>query len=222
MSQQAATATAPTTGLWVRRAYALAWFTVAFNSLEALAAILFGLEDGSLTLVGFGVDSLIEVASAGLVLWRLHSDLGQGQLSRQREQRATLGIGVLFLLLAGGAAIGAALRLWSHARPATGTAGLVVAAVSLSFMFALWWGKRKAAQALDSSTLEKDAACSMACIHLSVVLLIGSGLMVIAPSLWWVDAVAALCLSLLIGREGYLTVKAARSPSFSGGCGCTG
>jgi len=219
MTQQATAASAAS--IWVRRAYALAWFTIAFNLLEAGVAVSFGIEDGSLTLLGFGVDSLIEVGSAGLVLWRLQSDLGEGSISRERERRATLGIGILFVLLAVGAGAGALLRLVTGAAASTGWPGLFVAGVSLSFMFALWYGKRRAADALNSITLRKDAGCSMACIHLSFVLLAGSLLTIVSPQLWWADAIAALVLGVLIGREGVGTVRAARSPTFDGGCGCS-
>jgi divalent metal cation (Fe/Co/Zn/Cd) transporter len=88
-------------------------------------------------------------------------------------------------------------------------------------MFYLWTAKRAVARALDSSTVAKDAVCSLACIKLSGVLLAGSLLYWLSPKLWWVDSAAALALALLIGREGLETVRAARRADFSGGCGCS-
>jgi divalent metal cation (Fe/Co/Zn/Cd) transporter len=96
----------------------------------------------------------------------------------------------------------------------------VISALSLSFMVFLWRAKLRAAKALDSATVEADAACSRACIQLSAVLFAGSLAFLLAPALWWVDAAAALALALLIAREGWGMVKAARSEHFTGGCGC--
>ena len=104
--------------------------------------------------------------------------------------------------------------------PPTTVPGLVISALSLACMVFLWRAKRQAAQALDSATLEADAACSLACIQLSTVLFAGSLLFLLLPGLWWVDAAAALGLALLIGREGLGMVRAARSAAFTGGCGC--
>ncbi|MBP7618630.1 MAG: cation transporter [Geothrix sp.] len=175
----------------------------------------FGWADDSIALFGFGADSFIEVASALLVLWKL---LDHGNLARERK--ATLGIGRLFLALATGMAGGALLQLMARHHPPTTVPGLVISALSLACMVFLWRAKRQAAQALDSATLEADAACSLACIQLSAVLFAGSLLFLLLPGLWWVDAAAALGLALLIGREGLGMVRAARSAAFTGGCGC--
>ena len=206
---------------WVGRAQALAIATIAYNLVEGAVAMGFGIEEGSVSLFGFGVDSLVEVASAALVLWRFRGEeeLGEG-LDRDRERRATLGIGALFVLLAVGVGLGAAAQLIAGAHPATTVPGVVVGALSLSFMYALYRAKRAAARALDSRTVEKDAGCSLACFQLSAVLLAGSLVYWLAPSLWWADAVAAVGLALLIGREGVETIRAARRPDFDGGCGC--
>jgi divalent metal cation (Fe/Co/Zn/Cd) transporter len=84
----------------------------------------------------------------------------------------------------------------------------------------LWRAKLGAARALDSAALAADAACSRACIQLSVVLFAGSLLFLLFPALWWVDGAAALGLALLIGKEGLGMIRAARSRGFTGGCGC--
>jgi len=175
----------------------------------------FGWADDSIALFGFGADSFIEVASALVVLWKLldHGDL-------ERERKATRRIGWLFVTLAVGVTGGAILQITAHRHPPTTLPGLVIAALSLSFMFALWRAKLQAAQALDSATLEADAACSLACIQLSGVLFAGSLLFLLRPSLWWVDGAAALALALLIGWEGRAMIQAANRQDFTGGCGC--
>lgn len=206
---------------WTRRAIALAVLTVAYNLVEGLVSVGLGVSEESIALFGFGVDSFIEVASALLVLWRFRGEHGMGSApSLERERRATLGIGALFVALAAGTSFGSLAQLAAREHPATTTPGVVIAAISLSFMVFLWRAKLSTARALNSSTVEKDAACSRACIQLSVVLLAGSLAFALFPALWWVDAAAALVLAALIGREGVGTIRAARQPQFCGGCGC--
>lgn len=208
---------------WVKRALWLAWVTIAWNLLEGGVAMYFGWAEESVALFGFGVDSWIEVTSASIVLWRLRGETGQGDgPGREKERSATKAISALFASLALGVSVGAILQLSAGARPATTLPGLLVAGVSLSFMFALWAAKRRAAEALDSKTMMMDVACSMACIHLSGVLFVGSLLFLLLPQLWWADSVAALGLAVLIGREGWQGWRAAARPEFDGGCGCGG
>lgn len=202
-------------------AITLSWFTIAYNLLEGAVSVYFGVSDDSMALAGFGADSFIEVFSALIVLWRLRSEEGAGPgLSTERERAGTLGIGALFLLLALGTAASSSWQLQAGRRPDTTLPGLAISSLSLSFMFFLWRAKRKAALALDSATVAKDADCSLACIKLSAVLFSGSLLSLARPGLWWADAAAALVLALLIGQEGVAAIRAARSPDFAGGCGC--
>jgi len=200
---------------WRRKALWLSGLTIAYNLAEGLVSMAFGWADDSIALFGFGADSFIEVASALLVLWKL---LDHGSL--ERERKATLSVGWLFLLLAAGIAGGAILQIAARRHPPTSLPGLVISALSLAFMAYLWQAKLRAAKALDSATLEADATCSLACIQLSMVLFVGSLLFLLVPVLWWVDAAAALGLALLIGKEGSNMIRAARSKHFTGGCGC--
>jgi divalent metal cation (Fe/Co/Zn/Cd) transporter len=206
---------------WLAYARFLALFTVFYNLAEGLVSMGFGWADDSMALFGFGADSFIEVGSALLVLWRLRGD-DEGCASErlQRERRAALGIGSLFVLLALGTSVGALFQLISHHHPDTTVPGLLVSVLSLGFMFWLWKSKQRAAKALDSRSLEGDAACSLACIQLSTVLFAGSLAFLVAPALWWVDAGAALLLSDFIAREGLATIRGALKQDFTGGCGC--
>lgn len=204
----------------IGRAIALSWFTIAYNLLEGAVSVYFGLSDDSMALAGFGADSFIEVFSAALVLWRFRAETGGACVPVERERRATVSIGVLFVALAAVTAAGAALQLREGGRPETTAPGLAISAVSLGFMFFLWRAKLRLAAALDSATVLKDAACSLACIKLSVILLLGSLLFMISPALWWSDAAAAALLAGFIGLEGVQTIRAALRPDFSGGCGC--
>ncbi len=208
-------------GFWVKRAILLSWFTIGYNFIEGIVAIAFGVEEASVALAGFGVDSFIEVASASLVLWRFRGEaIGVGGPPKERERRATFGIGGLFILLAALTVLASSLQLVQRAHPSSTLPGLIISGLSLSFMFALWTAKRTAGHALGSATVLKDADCSFACIKLSLILFAGSLVFWIAPELWWADSVAAVLLALLIGREGWETIQAARHPDFSGGCGC--
>lgn len=205
----------------VGRAILLSWLTIGYNLVEGGVSVYFGVADGSIALAGFGADSFIEVFSAALVLWRFRAEEGAGKgLPVERERRATLGIGALFVLLAAGTAAGAFAQLRSGGRPDTTLPGLIISAASLSFMFYLWRAKLAVARELDSCTVLKDADCSRACITLSGVLLAGSAVFLAAPALWWADAAAALVLALFIAREGAATIRAALKPEFAGGCGC--
>jgi len=207
----------------IKTAIALSWFTIVYNLLEGMVSIGFGISDDSIALAGFGVDSLIEVASAILILWRFRSEAGlNAQISLEKERRATLGIGILFLLLALGTIAASAFQLRALSHPATTWPGLIIALISLSFMVWLWKAKQKVAAELNSAAMQMDAQCSLACIKLSSVLFSGSVLFVLVPSLWWADAIAAILIGMLIGKEGWETIRAARDPRFSGGCGCGG
>jgi len=205
----------------IRRAVWLSWFTIWYNLAEGAVSIVFGVSEESIALVGFGVDSLIEVASAILVLWRFQGEAGVASpLSVRRERRAVIGIGVLFLALALLTFAASIIQIQAGSHPKTTLPGAVISAVSLSFMFYLWSAKVKTGMALESPTVLKDAACSLACIKLSIVLFFGSVAFLFFPFLWWVDAAAAMILALLVAKEGWETIKAATRADFAGCCGC--
>lgn len=206
---------------WIKKAIWLSWFTIGYNLIEGLVSIGFGISEGSIALAGFGVDSWIEVASAILVLWRFRAESQlHTPLSLQRERKATFGIALLFIMLALLTAGAGIIQIASGEHPETTLPGIIISTLSLSFMFFLWRAKVGVATALNSLTVMKDASCSLACIHLSIVLFVGSLIFYFFPDLWWVDAAAAIILSVFIGREGWETLEAARNPDFSGGCGC--
>jgi divalent metal cation (Fe/Co/Zn/Cd) transporter len=207
---------------WHRRALWLAGATIAWNLIEGLVAMGFGYAEESVALFGFGVDSWVEVGSAGVVYWKLTRASGCATTRRANERRATRRISGLFLALAAATAFGAVAQLVAGRHPDSSVPSLVVSAVSLAFMGFLWQAKKATATALDSRTLAMDAACSLACIQLSGVLFAGSLLFLAVPSLWWADAAAALALSGLIAREGWEGWKATGKADFAGGCGCGG
>lgn len=197
----------------------LAWFTILYNLVEGMVSMGFGAADESLALFGFGADSFIEVGSAILILWRLGTS-GCETTRLKRERKATQGIALLLILLALFTILGALWRLWTRQHPDTTLPGVIISLASLSFMYGLWASKKRCAAALDSRALASDAACSLACMQLSAVLLLGSLAFLILPGLWWIDSVAALAIGAFILKEGWGSLRAARHPDFSGGCGC--
>ncbi|HAM36352.1 MAG TPA: heavy metal transporter [Elusimicrobia bacterium] len=208
--------------VYLKRAVRLSWFTIIYNIAEGLVSVYFGLEQDSIALAGFGADSFIEVASAIVVLWRFKSESNLSTpMALSSERRATRAIGWLFVALSAGVVAASALKLRQHIGPDTTIPGIIISLASLSFMFYLWTAKKNVARQLDSSTVEKDAACSLACIKLSLVLLAGSLLYGLVPSFWWVDSAAALALAFLIGGEGFETIRSSRREDFTGGCGCS-
>lgn len=204
-----------------QRAILLSWLTIVYNLIEGMVSIGFGVTEESVALAGFGLDSLIEVASALIVLWRFHREIGLDRgYSLKKERRATFGIGILLILLALSTSLASLWQLWLRSHPQTTLPGLVIAAVSMSFMFFLWSSKQKLARQLNSSTVKEDANCSLACIKLSLVLWGGSLLFMSFPELWWADAGAAIIISVLIGSDGFQAAKSAYRADFTGGCGC--
>lgn len=203
-----------------RRALWLARATIGWNVIEGLVAMGLGFSEESVALFGFGVDSWVEVGSAAVVYWKLTRPSGCANTRLRQERQATRWISALFLVLALGTSVGAALQLATGAHPSSSVPSVVVSLVSLSFMGFLWRAKKRVAAALQSRTLEMDAACSLACIQLSAVLLAGSLVFVLAPALWWADAAAALALAALIAREGWGGWVASGRADFDGGCGC--
>ena len=207
---------------WTQRARLLAGLTIGWNVIEGLVSMAFGLAEASVALFGFGLDSWVEVGSAAVVWWKLTRAPGCATTQRGQERRATRWISGLFLALAAATALGALAQLGAGGHPASTLPSVLISLVSLSLMGALWRAKSAAAAALDSATLRMDAACSLACIQLSGVLLAGSLVFALAPALWWADGLAALILAGFIAREGWQGWQAANKPDFTGGCGCAG
>ncbi|HEU4564717.1 MAG TPA: cation transporter [Gemmatimonadaceae bacterium] len=198
----------------VRRGRWLAWATLAYNSLEGVIAIASGLVAGSVSLVGFGVDSFIELASGGAALWRLHAEHDEARRERA-ERTAHLAIGVSFLLLAAYVAYEAARALLGREAPSESVAGIIIAAASLVIMPLLARAKRRVAAGLGSGALSADAMQTDICAWLSAILL-GGLLLNALLGWWWADPVAGLLMAPLIAREGVEGVRG--RPPCADGC----
>ncbi len=184
-----------------RRGRMLAWFTVGWNSLEGVAAIVAGFLAGSIALVGFGADSYVEVFAGAVVLWRLAKERLGETISAAAELRAVKLIAATFFLLAAGIGAEAVRRLVTASQPDESLLGIVIAATSLIVMPLLARAKRRVGEAMGSRALIADATETMLCVWLSVILLIGLGFNALL-GWWWADPVAALGIVYLAIREG--------------------
>lgn len=185
----------------VRRGVGLAWFTIAWNAFEGVAGIAAGIAAGSIALVGFGVDSYVEVFSGGVILWRLAKERHGEALSRAAERRAVRLIAATFLLLAAGVAVESVRKLATGARPEESAFGIALAVVSLIVMPLLARAKRTVGQRLGSRAVVADATETALCVWLSAILLVGLGLNA-AFGWWWADPLAALGIVYVAAREG--------------------
>lgn len=184
----------------VRRSQRLNYATMAYNSLEGLIAIVAGVMAGSVALVGFGLDSLIELGAGGAALWRLHADHDPVRRARAERQALRL-IGVSFLALAAYVAVESVEALVKSAAPERSWVGVGLAIASLLCMPYLSFAKRTVAHQLASGALAAEAKQTLICVYLSAILL-GGLLLNALLGWWWADPVAGLVMVPLIAWEG--------------------
>jgi len=181
-----------------RRAIRLEYFTIAWNTAEALIGIVAGYLAGSIALVGFGLDSVIETVSGATLLWRLQQ---RGELETKAESRALRLVGLTFLALAAYVSYESITDLWFRHQPEESLVGIILAAVSLVVMPLLGSAKRRVARQLNSRALAADAMETYLCSYLSFALLLGLGLNA-RLGWWWADPVAGLAMVAFMIREG--------------------
>jgi len=196
---------------WLAKGVMLEYFTIGWNVFEAVVAIVAGWLAGSIALVGFGLDSVIESASGAILLWRLKKELGgaTGRRSEELERKALLGVGLTFWLLAAYIAYEAVEKLSAREAPQSSPVGIALAVVSLLVMPLLAWRKRFVAAKIESRALEADAMETVVCAYLSFTLLLGLVLNALL-GWWWADPVAAILMLPVLLREGLEAVKEAR------------
>jgi len=186
----------------VREAFRLECFTVAWLLVEAVVAISSGVAARSVTLVAFGIDSVIELGSAGVLIWRLDVELRHGRAFAERAERKASRIGgALLFTLAAYVMLMAGWSLWTRRGAEFSWPGLLVAAAAIPIMWLLSRRKLRVAEALGSPALRADAVESITCGWLSFVVMIGL-LVQLALGAWWVDPMAALVIVALLLKEG--------------------
>jgi len=188
-----------------RRGRNLEYFTIAWNVLEGLVAVIAGMVAGSVSLVGFGIDSFIEVTSGAALLWRMSVDADRER--RERNDRVALRVvGLCFLALAAYVGYESLWDLIRQKAPQHSIPGIVLACVSLVVMPLLSRAKRKVGGALGSVAMHADARQTDFCVYLSAILL-GGLLLHALFGLWWADPVAGLVMTPIIANEGWAGIR---------------
>lgn len=183
----------------------LEYFTIVWNSLEGVVALIAGLLAGSISLVGFSIDSFIEVTSGATLLWRMSVDAHVDR--RERNERLALRtVGLCFLALAAYIAFESISNLARRQAPEHSIPGIVLACVSLLVMPLLSRAKRKVGTALGSAAMHADAKQTDFCVYLSAILLAGLLLNALF-GLWWADPAAALIMAPIIAKEGFEGIR---------------
>src|SRR6478672_3822031 len=178
----------------------LEYFTIAWNSLEGLVAVIAGALAGSISLVGFGIDSFIEVTSGATLLWRMTVDAEEQ--TRERNEGLSLRIvGTCFLALSAYIAYESVADLISQKAPEHSIPGIILACVSLVVMPILSRAKKRVGKELGSAAMSADARQTDFCVYLSAILLAGLILNAVL-GWWWADPVAALTMVPIIANEG--------------------
>ncbi|WP_107767173.1 cation diffusion facilitator family transporter [Nocardioides terrigena] len=216
-----------------RRAQLLAGASVAYNGIEAVIAITAGVLAGSVALVGFGLDSIVEVSSGLIILWQFRHPLPES-----RERTALRLMAVSFFGLAAYVTFESLRALLTGHHPEPSTVGIALAAVSLVVMPFLSWAQRRTGRALGSNAVVADSTQTLLCTYLSAVLLVG--LVLNATLGWsWADPIAGLIIAAVAVREGVeawkgegcacgpvaclpnATSDSAITTGEADGCGCT-
>ena len=186
----------------LRGAYWLEWATAAWMLIEAGVAISAGIAAHSLLVLAFGIDSIIELASAGVLIWRLSVEMRSGtEFPETIEHRASRIAGALLLILAAYVIVAAVLSLINHQSAEFSLAGLIISLAAIPVMYFFSRRKLALADALDSLALRADAVESVACAWFSFVVVIGLFAQLVSGA-WWIDAVASLVIVYLLIREG--------------------
>jgi divalent metal cation (Fe/Co/Zn/Cd) transporter len=186
----------------IQQAFRLEYITLAWMIVEAVVAIGSGVAADSLTLIAFGIDSLIELASACVLIWRLTVELRYGQaFSERAETTASRVGGALLFVLAAYVVASAGWKLWTQQGAEFSLPGLAVTVLAIPIMSFLARRKLKVADALGSRALRADAVESITCGWLAFVA-VGALVAQLLVGAWWVDALASLGIVWFVVREG--------------------
>ncbi len=179
-----------------RRAQVLAGASVSYNAVEGVIALAAGLVAGSVALVGFGLDSAIEVSSGLVILWQFRH-----RLPESREQQALRLIAVSFFALAAYVTSESVRALVTGSEPDASPVGIALAVASLVVMPFLAWAQRRTGRALHSSSVVADSRQTLLCTYMSAALLVGLTLNALL-GWWWADPVAGLVIAAFAVNEG--------------------
>jgi divalent metal cation (Fe/Co/Zn/Cd) transporter len=185
----------------LHRGLVLEYFTIMWNILEAAVGLIFGIIAGSVALVGFALDSVVEASSGTILLWRLRAEARGDRPAEDLERRAIRLVAVAFLALSSYVGIRSAFDLFSGSRPDESPVGIGLAIVSLIVMPVLAHRKNVVARELNSRAMQADSTQTTLCTYLSAILLFG----LVTNALfgwWWADPVAGLGIAAFAAKEG--------------------
>jgi divalent metal cation (Fe/Co/Zn/Cd) transporter len=186
----------------IRQAFRLEWITIGWMIVEVVAAIGSGIVSGSLVLLAFGLDSVIELISAGVLMWRLSVELRRGHAFSENAERIAGRIGgALLYALATYVAVAASWNLWTQHHGEFSTLGFIVTLLAIPIMRYLATRKIDLANRLGSRALRTDAVESITCGWLSVVAVASLGAQAILGA-WWIDSVGSLAILWFLIKEG--------------------
>ena len=189
------------------KALHLSYFTVGYNILEGIVSIFAGVIAGSIALVGFGLDSFVESLSGGVMIWRFRQ---HGKISEEEEERidkkAVKLVGYTFFILGVYVLYESVKKLYFKEIPAPSLFGIIIAIVSMIVMPVLFLMKYRTGKAIGSRSLIADSKETLACLFLSVALLIGLGLNYLF-GMWQADPIVGLVIVFFLFKEGYSALK---------------
>lgn len=187
----------------LKRALTLEYFSLLWMAIEFGVGLQAGLQAHSILLIAFGLDSLLEIISGGVLIWRLQKQrhTTSKQELKRIEQLATRLVGGVLLLLAIYVVVTAVWNLWQHQAADLSWSGLILSVLSLVLMPILAVAKRRLGQQLHSPALVEDGMCNITCAYMAGTVLIGA-LLTALFGWWWADSIAALVLVYFIVREG--------------------
>ncbi len=194
--------------LQIRRSELIHWalklegVTVAWMATEAIIAVASGLSAGDVALLAWGIDSIIELASAAVLIWRLSVELHGRHFAESAERTASRLTGVLLFALAGYVVISAGWSFWFRQQANFSAAGLAVSVLAVPVMYSLGTQKLQVARALESGALRADAVEAIACGWLSLVVIVDL-LAELLFHVWWLDPIASLGIVWFLLKEGH-------------------
>jgi len=193
-----------------KKALLLSYFTVIYNIIEGILSIFVGASTGSISLVGFGLDSFIESLSGSILIWRFtkSSHISNSHID-ETEQKAIRLISFTFFILGGYVLYESIIKLVNQESPTQSVFGIIIAIVSIIVMIGLYKKKINLGMKNHIRSLVADSRQTLACIWMSVTMLIGLGLHYLFGN-WWSDAVAGIIISIFLFKEGYNIYKEKR------------
>ncbi len=204
----------------IRLALILTLITLTYNLAEGLVSVFFGISDDTLVLLGFGVDSFVEMISAfGILHMVVRMRKSQAETPDSFEKNALRITGTAFFLLTAGLVAGVVINFATQAKPETTMVGVIVSSASILTMWFLMRAKQNVGRKLNSAAIIADANCTKTCFYLSFVLL-ASSLLYEFTGIGWVDSVGSLGIAWFAFTEGREAFEKARTGNLS--CGCNG